>query len=77
MFYSIALAGLYCFGVVWCAQVARRFRDDVVEIRERREVARTGSIVFIWVLTAGIAVVLVLCTGAIIRNLMELVRMFK
>ena len=59
MFFTLAVVGLYALGVVWCYQVIRRFREDVQEIREVKEGARRGAIIFIWVLTVIIAIVLI------------------
>jgi len=58
MFIQLAMVGLYVLGVGWCCQVIRRFREDVQEIRQGREGARRGAIIFIWVLTAIIAIIL-------------------
>ncbi|UCG55876.1 MAG: hypothetical protein JSU70_13510 [Phycisphaerales bacterium] len=68
MFYGLAIAGLYVLGVWWCYEVVRRFRRDVQEIREQREVVRTGAIVFVWALTVVIAVVLIRYTLVVIEE---------
>lgn len=59
MFFPLAMVGLYVLGVGWCCQVIRRFREDVREIRELKEGVRTGAIIFIWILTAIIAIILI------------------
>jgi hypothetical protein len=50
---------LYILGLWWCYAVIRRFGQDVQEIREQKEYARTGAIIFIWALTVIIAILLV------------------
>jgi len=76
MFFTLAVVGLYVLGVVWCYQVIGRFREDVQEIREVKEGARRGAIIFIWVLTVIIAVVLIGYGLAVMRQMASLFRVF-
>ena len=69
MFGTILFIALYIFGLLWCCQVVRRFRDDVREIREMRDSARTGAIVFIWLLTVIIAIPLTWYGIAAVREI--------
>lgn len=59
MYSRLAVVVVYAFGVMWCYQVVRRFREDVREIRELKEGVRTGVIIFFWVLTVLIAILLI------------------
>ena len=77
MFFTLAMVGLYVLGVVWCYQVIRRFREDVQEIREVKEGARRGAIIFIWVLTVIIAIVLIRYSLAIVYEIASWVRLFS
>ncbi len=77
MFYRLALAGLYILGLGWCYKVVSRFREDVQEIREVKEITRTGAIIFIWIITAIIAIVLIRYSLVIIKNLFSLVHLFS
>ena len=76
MFFTLAIVGLYVLGVVWCYQVIRRFREDVQEIREVKEGARRGAIIFVWVLTIIIAAVLIRYSVAIMYEIASWVRLF-
>ena len=77
MFYVFALAGLYILGVLWCYEVIGRFREDIREIRELKGVTRKAVIIFIWILTVIIAIVLIRYSFVIIKNLFSFVRLFS
>jgi hypothetical protein len=77
MFLRLALAGLYILGLAWCYHVIVRFREDVQEIREVKEITRTGAIIFIWIITVIIAIVLIKYSFVIIENLFSLFRLFS
>jgi hypothetical protein len=76
MFLRLALAGLYILGLWWCYEVIGRFREDVQEIRELKEITRTAAIIFIWIITVIIAIVLIRYSFVIIENLFSFVRLF-
>ena len=76
MFFTLAVVGLYVLGVVWCYQVIRRFREDVQEIREVKEAARRGAIIFIWALTVIIAIVLIRYGLAVMYGIASWFRLF-
>jgi len=69
----LALAALYIFGVYWCYVVIRRFRDDIQELREKG-IARKVAIIFVWLITVPIAILLVGFLPVIIGGLASLVR---
>ena len=77
MFYAFALVGLYILGVWWCYEVIGRFRKDIQEIRELKGVTRKAVIIFIWILTVIIAIVLIKYSMVIIKNLFSFVRLFS
>jgi hypothetical protein len=77
MFYAFALVGLYILGLWWCYEVIGRFREDIREIRELKGVTRTAVIIFIWILTVIIAIVLIRYSFVIIKNLFSFVRLFS
>lgn len=76
MFHAFALVGLYILGVWWCYEVIGRFREDIREIRELKGVTRKAVIIFIWILTVIIAIVLIRYSFVIIENLVSFIRMF-
>jgi len=76
VFYRLALAALYILGLWWCYEVVGRFREDVKEIRELKEITRRAAIIFIWAITAIIATVLIVYGFVIIENLVSFIRMF-
>ena len=55
MFWAAAIAGLYVLGLWWCYEVIRRFPDDLREIFEQRETARTFAIIFVWIVTVPLS----------------------
>jgi hypothetical protein len=77
MFYVLALAGLYIFGVLWCYKVIGRFRKDVQEIREVKEITRTAVIIFIWIITVIIGILLIRYSVVIIKGLVSLFHFFS
>ena len=77
MFHAFALVGLYILGVWWCYEVIGRFREDIQEIRELKEITRKAAIIFIWAITVIIAIVLIVFSFVIIKNLFSFVRLFS
>lgn len=77
MFHAFALVGLYILGVWWCYEVIGRFREDIHEIRELKEITRKAAIIFIWAITVIIAIVLIVFSFVIIKNLFSFVRLFS
>ena len=71
MFYRLGLAALYILGLWWCYEVIGRFREDVKEIRELKEIARRTAIIFIWSITVIIAIVLIVYGFVIIKELIK------
>ncbi len=69
MFMAAAIAGLYILGLWWCYVVIRRFPDDLREIFELKETARTLVIVFIWLITVPLAVGVIAYAYVLIRRL--------
>ncbi len=70
MWYSaLAIAAIYIFGLWWCYEVITRFRQDLREIFELKEVTRTVVIIFIWIITIPIMSVLLLYSLVLIRRL--------
>jgi len=65
----LVFIGLYVLGIYWCHEVICRLRQDIQEIRELRQISRTGVIIFIWFVTAIIATVLIWYGLAIIKGI--------
>jgi hypothetical protein len=65
----LAIAAIYIFGLWWCYEVITRFRQDLREIFELKEVTRTVVIIFIWIITIPIMSVLLLYSLVLIRRL--------
>ena len=74
MLWVAAVASLYIFGLWWCYEVVRRFPEDVREIIELKEVTRTIVIVLIWLITAPLAIGLVIYGFVLISRLVLFVR---
>lgn len=74
MYQAFALTALYIFGVWWCYEVICRFREDVREIFEQREIVRTIVIIFIWAVTAIILILLIFFGFVILREVGEWAR---
>lgn len=53
-FNALAIASLYIFGLWWCYEVITRFRQDLQEIFELKEITRTLAIISIWIITIPI-----------------------
>ena len=66
---ALAIAAIYIFGLWWCYEVITRFRQDLREIFELKEVARTAVIIFIWIITIPIMLVIVLYSFVLIKRL--------
>jgi len=64
--WALALTALFVLGVYFCFEVARRFRDDLQELREVKEAPRKAGIIIVWVITVVIAVILIISTVVII-----------
>ena len=77
MFHGFALVGLYILGLWWCYEVIGRFREDIQEIRELKEITRKAAMIFIWAITVIIAIVLIVFSFVIIKNLFSFVRLFS
>ncbi len=77
MFHGFALVGLYILGLLWCYEVIGRFREDIQEIRELKEITRKSAVIFIWAITVIIAIVLIVFSFVIIKNLFSFVRLFS
>lgn len=77
MFYPLALAGLYIFGVLWCYEVIGRFRQDVQELIELKEFTRKAAIIFIWAITVVIAIVLIKYSFVMIKEFILFYHLFS
>ncbi len=77
MFNVFAMAGLYILGVLWCYEIIGRFRQDVQELRELKEFSRKAAIIFIWIITVIIGILLIRYSVVIIKGLISLVHFFS
>jgi hypothetical protein len=77
MLQVFALVGLYILGVLWCYEIIGRFREDIQEICEVKEVTRKLGIIFIWAITVIIAILLIRYSFVIIDGLVSLFRLFS
>ena len=73
---ALAIAAMYIFGLWWCYEVITRFRRDLREIFELKEVTRTVVIIFIWIITIPIMLALVLYGCVLINRFIWFVRTF-
>jgi hypothetical protein len=75
-FQTLAIAGAYILGCWWCYEVIHRFPQDVKEIFQDKQVARTIAIMIVWVLTVPIALALIFYGFILMRNLISFMRTF-
>jgi len=71
---ALAIASLNIFGLWWCYTVITRFRQDVREIFELKEVARILVIIFVWIITIPILLGLILYGYVLVGRLVWFVR---
>jgi hypothetical protein len=75
MFFSaLAIAVLYIFGLWWCYEVIARFRRDVREMFELKEITRTFVTIFIWIITVPIMLAVIFYGYVIISRLIWFAR---
>ena len=70
----VAIAAIYLFGLWWCYEVITRFRQDLREMFELKEVTRTFVIIFIWIITIPIMLSLITYGYVLIGRLVWFVR---
>lgn len=70
----VAIAAIYLFGLWWCYEVITRFRQDLREMFELKEVTRTVAIIFIWIITIPIMLGLITYGYVLIGRLVWFVR---
>ena len=73
LWHALALLSLYLFGIYWCYVVIRRFKDDIKELREKG-IAPKVAIIFVWIITVPIAIVMFVFAFVIIGRLAWLAR---
>jgi len=56
-------------GLWWCYEVIRRFPDDLREIFELKDIARTLAIIFVWIITVPLAFGLIVYGFVLVRRL--------
>ena len=56
--YILAQVFLVILGFLWCKEVLGRFRSDLTDFKETRDSGLKGAIVFYWVLTLLIMIVM-------------------
>lgn len=54
----LAQAILVIFGFMWCREVFGRLRSDIAVLKESRDRGHKGLIIFFWVLTVGIIILM-------------------
>ena len=62
---------LFALGIYWCYIVVRRFPDDLQELREIPDKVRKGVIIFVWFITAIIAIAVVLLSLPLIIRIIK------
>jgi hypothetical protein len=71
---SMALVSAYILGIWWCYEVIRRFPQDVKEIFQLKQIARTVAMIFVWAITVPIALVLIVYGFVVMHQLISFVR---
>ena len=62
---------LFALGIYWCYVVVRRFPDDLQELREIPDKVRKGVIIFVWFITAIIAIAIVLLSRPLVTRIIK------
>ncbi len=58
-YHHIVLAICLALGTYWCIFVIARLREDIDELRTVKDKGRQAAIIFIWLVTLVIAVLLI------------------
>ena len=74
--HALAIVAIYILGLRWCYQVITRFRQDLREIFELKQVTRTTVIIFIWIITIPIMFGLAIYGYVIIKRLIWFIGTF-
>ena len=65
---------LLVLGLWWCKDVLGRLRSDIAELKESDDSAHKGVIVFYWILTVGIMILLAIFVWGILSNIIGALR---
>lgn len=60
---------LVAVGILWCREMLGRWRRDLAEIRNPKDPADRQALVFLWVVTAVIVLLLLNFAVGLLRNL--------
>lgn len=60
---------LVVVGIVWCREMFGRWRRDLAELRNPKDPADRQALVFLWVVTAVIVLLLLNFAVGLLRNL--------
>lgn len=58
-------------GLLWCREMYHRFPSDVARLKESDEAAEKGVIVFLWVVTGGIVLLIVAFGWGLVRAILS------
>ena len=67
---------LLVIGVLWCRDVFGRFRSDVAVIRESDDRGHKAVVIFWWILTAGVVLLMLSFAWNLLGNVIEGFRSF-
>ena len=67
-------AVLLVAGLLWCKEIFGRLRSDVDDLKESDDNIQKGVIVFFWVLTIIIVILIINFLWGLINNIVEFLR---
>ncbi len=65
---------LLVVGLWWCREIIRRWRDDVAELKRPDDILAKAVIVFFWLVTLAIVVVIVKFVWGVVQSIVTAFR---
>ena len=70
--YTVVIqAVLLVFGILWCRDVLLRFQKDLAEVKGGSDLTTKGVVVAYWILTIGVAGLIVSFAAKLIQRIMK------
>jgi len=58
-------------GLLWCREMYQRFPSELARLKESDDDAEKGVIIFLWVLTAGVVLLIAAFTWGLLRAILS------
>ena len=76
-YWIVVQVGLLIFGFIWCKEVIGRFRSDLTDLKETDDAGHKGVIVFFWLVTVIIMILMAIFAWYLVGNIIEAIRSFQ